>query len=157
VILAFNLAQPISQLASTVTKNTLGIAMAALLLAFLMTSPGEGGAAGDRLPGDGERSLLRGDQRDLWNADGRRVRRRARRAGRHVGVRHFFFQIRETSTASTSTIMEKLHGPMSGVLLPPRCPCSAGAARAVGIAIGRRDQRGDAASHVVRRGAPARA
>jgi hydrogenase-4 component E len=36
VILAFNLAQPISQLASTVTKNTLGIAMAALLLAFLM-------------------------------------------------------------------------------------------------------------------------
>ena len=36
VVLALNLAQPISQLASTVTKNTLGIAMAALLLAFLM-------------------------------------------------------------------------------------------------------------------------
>ncbi|MEP6702454.1 MAG: formate hydrogenlyase, partial [Betaproteobacteria bacterium] len=36
VILAFNLAQPISQLASTVTRNTLGIAMASLLLAFLM-------------------------------------------------------------------------------------------------------------------------
>ena len=36
VIFAFNLATPISQLASTVTRNTLGIAMAALLLAFLM-------------------------------------------------------------------------------------------------------------------------
>ena len=36
VIFAFNLALPISQLASTVTKNTLGIAMACVLLAFLM-------------------------------------------------------------------------------------------------------------------------
>lgn len=36
VIFAFNLALPISQLASTVTKNTLGVAMACVLLAFLM-------------------------------------------------------------------------------------------------------------------------
>jgi hydrogenase-4 component E len=36
VIFAFNLALPISQLASTVTRNTLGIAMACVLLAFLM-------------------------------------------------------------------------------------------------------------------------
>jgi hydrogenase-4 component E len=36
VILAFNLALPISQLAGTITKSTLGIAMASLLLAFLM-------------------------------------------------------------------------------------------------------------------------
>jgi hydrogenase-4 component E len=36
VILAFNLAQPISLLAGTVTKSTLGIALACVLLAFLM-------------------------------------------------------------------------------------------------------------------------
>ena len=36
VILAFNLAAPISQLAGTVTHSTLGIAMACVLLSFLM-------------------------------------------------------------------------------------------------------------------------
>jgi hydrogenase-4 component E len=36
VILAFNVAQPISQLAGTVSRSTLGIALAAILLAFLM-------------------------------------------------------------------------------------------------------------------------
>lgn len=36
VIFAFNLAQPISALAGTVTRSTLGIAMAAVLLSFLM-------------------------------------------------------------------------------------------------------------------------
>jgi hydrogenase-4 component E len=36
VIFAFNLAQPISQLASTITRSTLGIAMACVLLSFLM-------------------------------------------------------------------------------------------------------------------------
>jgi hydrogenase-4 component E len=36
VVFAFNLATPISQLASTVTRSTLGIAMATVLLAFLM-------------------------------------------------------------------------------------------------------------------------
>jgi hydrogenase-4 component E len=36
VIFAFNLAQPISQMAGTVTRSTLGIAMACVLLAFLM-------------------------------------------------------------------------------------------------------------------------
>jgi len=36
VIFAFNLAAPISQLASTITRSTLGIAMASVLLSFLM-------------------------------------------------------------------------------------------------------------------------
>ena len=36
VILAFNLATPISQFAATVTKGTLGIALASVLLSFLM-------------------------------------------------------------------------------------------------------------------------
>ena len=36
VIFAFNLAQPISQMASTITRSTLGIAMACVMLAFLM-------------------------------------------------------------------------------------------------------------------------
>jgi hydrogenase-4 component E len=36
VILAFNLAQPVSEAAGTVTRGTLGIALAAVLLAFLM-------------------------------------------------------------------------------------------------------------------------
>jgi hydrogenase-4 component E len=36
VILSFNLALPISQLANTVTRATLGIAMASVMLAFLM-------------------------------------------------------------------------------------------------------------------------
>jgi hydrogenase-4 component E len=36
VIFAFNLAQPISEMASTVTRATLGIAMACVMLAFLM-------------------------------------------------------------------------------------------------------------------------
>ena len=36
VILAFNLAQPVSELAGTVTRGTLGIALASVLLAFLM-------------------------------------------------------------------------------------------------------------------------
>lgn len=36
VILAFNLALPISELAGTITRSTLGIAMAAVLLAMLM-------------------------------------------------------------------------------------------------------------------------
>ena len=36
VILAFNLAQPVSELAGTITRGTLGIALAAVLLSFLM-------------------------------------------------------------------------------------------------------------------------
>jgi hydrogenase-4 component E len=36
VIFAFNLAQPVSELAGTVTRGTLGIALASVLLAFLM-------------------------------------------------------------------------------------------------------------------------
>lgn len=36
VIFAFNLAAPISQIAGTITKSTLGIAMACILLSFLM-------------------------------------------------------------------------------------------------------------------------
>ena len=36
VIFAFNLALPISQLAGTITSSTLGIAMASVLLSFLM-------------------------------------------------------------------------------------------------------------------------
>jgi hydrogenase-4 component E len=36
VVFAFNLAAPISQMAGTVTKSTLGIAMACVLLSFLM-------------------------------------------------------------------------------------------------------------------------
>lgn len=36
VVFAFNLAAPISQMAGTVTKGTLGIAMASVLLSFLM-------------------------------------------------------------------------------------------------------------------------
>ncbi len=36
VIFAFNLAEPISQLAGTITRSTLGIAMASVLLSFLM-------------------------------------------------------------------------------------------------------------------------
>ncbi|MDO8349586.1 MAG: formate hydrogenlyase [Gallionella sp.] len=36
VVFAFNLAAPISQLAGTITKGTLGIAMACVLLSFLM-------------------------------------------------------------------------------------------------------------------------
>ncbi len=36
VILAFNLALPISQLAGTITRSTLGIALAVVLLAFMM-------------------------------------------------------------------------------------------------------------------------
>jgi hydrogenase-4 component E len=36
VIFAFGLAQPISTLATTITRNTLGIALAVILLAFLM-------------------------------------------------------------------------------------------------------------------------
>ncbi len=36
VVFAFNLAAPISQLANTVTRSTLGIAMASVMLAFLM-------------------------------------------------------------------------------------------------------------------------
>jgi hydrogenase-4 component E len=36
VVFAFNLATPIEQLASTITRSTLGIAMASVMLAFLM-------------------------------------------------------------------------------------------------------------------------
>ncbi len=36
VVFAFNLAEPISQMAGTITKSTLGIAMASVLLSFLM-------------------------------------------------------------------------------------------------------------------------
>jgi hydrogenase-4 component E len=36
VVFAFNLASPIAQLASTVTRSTLGIAMASVMLSFLM-------------------------------------------------------------------------------------------------------------------------
>ena len=36
VVLAFNVAQPVSEMAGTVTRSTLGIALAAVLLSFLM-------------------------------------------------------------------------------------------------------------------------
>jgi hydrogenase-4 component E len=36
VIFAFGLAQPISQLATTITRHTIGIALAVILLSFLM-------------------------------------------------------------------------------------------------------------------------
>ena len=42
----------------------------------------QGDPAGDRLPVDGERPVLRRDQRHLRHADGGRARHRARRAGR---------------------------------------------------------------------------
>ncbi len=47
----------------------------------------QGDPAGRRLPGDGERPVLRRDQRDLRHADGGRARHRARRAGRHAHPR----------------------------------------------------------------------
>ena len=47
----------------------------------------QGDSAGDRLPVDGERPVLRGDQRDLRHADGRRARHRTRRAGRDAHPR----------------------------------------------------------------------
>ena len=85
VIFAFNLAQPISQLASTVTRSTLGIALASVhALVPDDDHAAQGDVAGDRLPVDGERPVLRRDQRHLRHADGRRARRRARRAGRHA-------------------------------------------------------------------------
>src|SRR5207247_1098749 len=47
----------------------------------------QGYLAGDRLPRDGERAVLRRDRRDVRDADGGRARRRARRAGRHADPR----------------------------------------------------------------------
>src|SRR5262249_16776333 len=47
----------------------------------------EGGAAGDRLPVDGEWSVLRRERRHLWHADGGRAGDRARCAGRHPDPR----------------------------------------------------------------------
>ena len=49
--------------------------------------PRQGGAAGDRLPVDGERPVLRRHLGDLRHADGGRARHRARRAGRHADPR----------------------------------------------------------------------
>ena len=64
VIFAFNLALPISQLVAPSPRGTLGIALACVLLSFLMMiTRAQGDAAGDRLPVDGERPVLRGDQR----------------------------------------------------------------------------------------------
>src|SRR6185437_12919167 len=47
----------------------------------------QGDPAGDRLPVDGERAVLRGDERHLRDADGRRARHRARRARRSADPR----------------------------------------------------------------------
>jgi hydrogenase-4 component E len=64
VIFAFNLALPISKLSVSVARGTLGIALACVLLSFMMMiTRSEGGAAGDRFPVDGKRPLLRRHQR----------------------------------------------------------------------------------------------
>ncbi len=89
VIFAFNLALPIAQLAQHDRRaRTLGIALAmrAAVVPDDDHAP-QGDPAGDRLPVDGERPVLRRDQRDLRHADGGRARHRARRAGRHADPR----------------------------------------------------------------------
>ena len=55
----------------------------------------QGDVPGGRLPVDGERPVLRRDERDLRHADDRRTRHRARRAGGMLVLGVFFFQIRE--------------------------------------------------------------
>ena len=84
VVFAFNLALPISQLAQHDRRAARSASRSpACCSSFLMMiTRAQGGAAGDRLPGDGERPVLRRDQRDLRHADGGRARHRARRAGR---------------------------------------------------------------------------
>ena len=70
-------------LASTVTRSTLGIAIAVVMLSFLMMITRR--KAMSQVIGflaHGERPVLRRHQRDLRHADGGRARRRARRAGR---------------------------------------------------------------------------
>ncbi len=108
VILAFNLALPITMLAGTVTRATLGIALACVLLVVPDDDHAlQGGAAGDRLPVDGERPVLRRHGRGLRHADGDRVRRRARRAGRRADPRHLHLRdpraLRLASTPATSS------------------------------------------------------
>ena len=111
VIFAFGLAQPIAALASTATRNALGIALAVVLLAFLMMitrrkamSPGGG------LPVDGERPVLRRDERHLRHADGRRAGHRARRAGGDAGARRVLLPdpraVRQPRSASPRTLKE---------------------------------------------------
>ena len=88
VIFAFNLAAPISEMAGTITKSTLGIATASILLSFLMMITRRKAVSqviGFLAMENG--LVLRRDLRDLRHADGRRARHRARRAGRHARLR----------------------------------------------------------------------
>ena len=88
VVFSFNLALPISQLASTVTRSTLGIAMASVMLSFLMMITRR--KAIPQVIGflSMENGLFfAATQRDLRHADGGRARHRARRAGRHADPR----------------------------------------------------------------------
>ena len=121
VILAFNLAAPISQLAGTVTARD-ARHRAGERAALLPDDDHalEGGAAGDRLPGDGERPVLRRHQRDLRHADGGRARRRARRAGGGADPRHLLLPdpraLRQPRHAAP--------GEAEGGLMPARNRCS---------------------------------
>jgi hypothetical protein len=79
-------------------QSTLGIALASGAAGsfLMMITRRKADLAGHRVPRDGKRPVLRGDERHLRHADGGRARHRARRAGGAMlvlGV--FFFQIRE--------------------------------------------------------------
>jgi hypothetical protein len=88
VIFAFNLALPISKLSVSVARGTLGIALACVLLSFMMMiTRSKAVPAGDRLPVDGKRPVLCRHLGDLRHADGRRTRYCPRRAGRHPDSR----------------------------------------------------------------------
>ena len=109
VVVAFNVAQPISQLSGTITRATIGIALACVLLAFLMMiTRSKAVPQVIAFHGDGKRPVLRRHQRHLRHADGRRTGNRARRDGRHGDPRRLLLPDQATvRAASTVRHMER--------------------------------------------------
>ncbi len=96
VIFSFGLAQPIAALASTATRNAIGIAVAVVLLAFLtMITRRKSDVAGRGFSVDGERALLRRDECDLRHADDRELGVALDILVAMLVLGVFFFQIRE--------------------------------------------------------------
>jgi hydrogenase-4 component E len=84
VVFSFNLALPISEFSQSIARGTLGIALACVLLSFLMMITRS--KAVPQVIGFlsmEKRALLRRHQRDLRDADGGRAGNRARRPRRH--------------------------------------------------------------------------
>src|SRR5512138_1750519 len=89
VIFSYHLTEPVRQLSALMTRTTLAVALATVMLGLLMMVTRR--QPDNRLSGHGKRPLLCRHQRHLWHADGGGAGGGAGPLDRRVHLRHLLF------------------------------------------------------------------